>query len=83
MENACDDGDHALMDNKAHASDRCQPLTRERLMSILKSDSKTYFRYPELNDILYLSCGGWTSLEGADMFTNLTALYAEGNGMYE
>jgi dynein assembly factor 1 len=58
-------------------------FSKDVALAKLRSDREIYYRYPELNHILYLSGGGWTSMDGLELFTNLKVLYIEDNCLIE
>jgi hypothetical protein len=53
----------------------------EEARKLLREKNDTYYSLADQNHILYLSGGGWSSLEGLSLFINLRALYIEDNSM--
>ncbi len=54
-------------------------MTRSALLDICK-EHKLY-RTPSLNDKLYCNFRGFTNIDGLDEYTNLRALFLEGNAI--
>lgn len=55
-------------------------LTNAYLRHLLKSDTRLYFRTPELNEKLYLHYKGFSYMKNLSQFKELKCLYFEGNG---
>uniref|UniRef100_A0A0G4G2C9 Dynein assembly factor 1, axonemal homolog n=1 Tax=Chromera velia CCMP2878 TaxID=1169474 RepID=A0A0G4G2C9_9ALVE len=47
---------------------------------MLRSDRRTYYSTPELNDKLYIHFKGFRKIENLEEFTGIKVLYGEGNG---
>jgi dynein assembly factor 1 len=58
-------------------------MTPERIMKILDSDKRMYYRTKELNDKLYIHFQGFRKIEHLEQFTGLRTLYAECNAFEE
>ena len=54
-------------------------MTRERLRSICKEHD--LYRTPQLNDKLFCNLQGFTSIGDLDEYTELRALFLEGNAL--
>lgn len=55
-------------------------LTQAYLKHMCKSDQKTYYSTPEVNDVLYLQDKGFKYIRNMDMFPDLKCLYFLRNG---
>lgn len=65
-------------------------ITKQFLKRLVKSDFKTYYSTPELNDVLYLHYKGFQKISNLDEYTGnfilnigLKVLYLEGNAIKE
>lgn len=58
-------------------------LSKEYLKRLLRSDQKTYYGTPYLNDHLFLHYKGLDKIQALEEFTGLKVLYMEGNGVQE
>eukprot|EP00357_Protocruzia_adherens_P006339 CAMPEP_0114996624 /NCGR_PEP_ID=MMETSP0216-20121206/14429_1 /TAXON_ID=223996 /ORGANISM="Protocruzia adherens, Strain Boccale" /LENGTH=483 /DNA_ID=CAMNT_0002360879 /DNA_START=135 /DNA_END=1586 /DNA_ORIENTATION=+ len=56
-------------------------ITEKFIKKLLRSDHRTYYSTPELNDKLYLHYKGFRKIENLEVFTGLKVLYLEGNGI--
>lgn len=55
-------------------------LTRAYLENLCKSDQRTYYATPEVNDCLYLHHKAFKYVRNMDMFPKLKCLYFNTNG---
>jgi len=58
-------------------------MTPERILKILDSDKRMYYRTKELNDKLYIHFQGFRKLQNLEDFTGLRTLYGECNAFEE
>ncbi len=56
-------------------------LTKEYLHHLIKTKFNEYYSTPNLNTVLYLNFKGFLKIENLDEFTDVKALYMEGNGL--
>lgn len=58
-------------------------ISKAFLKKLVKSDFKSYYSTPELNDCLYLHYKGFESIANLEPYTGLKVLYLEGNSLKE
>lgn len=51
-------------------------ITKEFLKKLVKSDFKTYYTTPELNDCLYLHYKGFNKICNLEPYTGISLIYA-------
>eukprot|EP00826_Nyctotherus_ovalis_P064634 TRINITY_DN9486_c0_g1_i3.p1 TRINITY_DN9486_c0_g1~~TRINITY_DN9486_c0_g1_i3.p1 ORF type:complete len:406 (+),score=148.36 TRINITY_DN9486_c0_g1_i3:67-1284(+) len=56
-------------------------LTLDYIKKMLRSDHKTYYSTPELNEVLYLQCKGFSKIENLHLFPDLRCLYIQSNAI--
>ena len=59
--------------------DQGPKLTVAYIKKFLKSDDKTYYSTPELNEVLYFQCKGFRKIENLDLFPDLRCIYLQSN----
>lgn len=67
------------MSHQEELEDQGPRLTLEYIKKMLRSDSKTYYSTPELNEVLYLQCKGFSRIENLHIFPDLRCLYIQSN----
>ncbi len=63
------------------AEEQDKGLSKEYLKRLVRSDARTYYGTPSLNDHLFLHYKGLNVIRALEEFTALKVLYMEGNGV--